>query len=84
MRGTRVGGSGGVGLWARHCGDMVNNLQRGCTSAVVEGISASKDGQWTAVGRGNGLFVCSRLIRMAVILIRGLKQLALYYVSFSI
>jgi hypothetical protein len=41
----------------------VYNLQRGCTSAVLEGITALDDGRWTAVGRGNGPFLCSWLIR---------------------
>ena len=60
----------------------VYNLQRGCTYVVVEGISASDDERWTAVGRGNGPFVCSRLICMVVSLISGFEQLALYYTSF--
>ena len=48
------------------------DLQQGCMSAIMEGISASEDGWWTAVGQGNGPFVCSRLIRMVISLIRNL------------
>jgi len=48
----------------------VYNLQQGCMSATMEGISASEDGRWTAVGRGNGPFVCSRLMCMVISLIR--------------
>jgi hypothetical protein len=85
LRGTRVGGSGESDAgrviaepWRAY------NLRRGHTSAVVEGISASEDGRWTAVGRANGAFMCLRLriICMVVSFIRGVTQLSLYYISF--
>jgi hypothetical protein len=68
LRGTRVGGSGE--LDARHIVVEplhVYNLPRGHMSAIVQGISVSEDGRWTAVGRGSRPFIYSRLIRKVVL-----------------